>query len=282
MKRVAFDWIARGSCRHPEAMTIAGGSLCAADFPALVGVIRHPDAGTLLFDTGYDEAFLRATRRWPERFYRLATPVDFAGAEDWNAWLAHHGIDAADITGVIISHFHGDHVAGLHRLAGVPVYCARAGLARLRAGGRLSRVTQGLLSDLAPPETEGRARFFEDAPVIALPSAFGPLSDGRDILGDGSLIAVELPGHCPGHWGLALRDQHDRHVFLAADAAWSGRAIETCTPPPRLTTALLGDTRAYRQTLMQLHLARAANTDLAVLPSHCAASAAAYRSGHDG
>ncbi len=277
MKRVGFDWIARGSTRHPEIMTLNGGSLCPADFPAMVGVIRHPDAGILLFDTGYDAAFLRATQPWPERLYRIATPVDFAGGEDWTAWLTASGVDAGDIKGVILSHFHGDHVAGLHQVPNTPIYCARAGLEGLRRGGRLRRVTQGLLGDLAPSDTERRARYFEDAPAIALPTAFGPLTEGRDILGDGSLIAVELPGHCQGHWGLAFRNLKDRYVLLAADAVWSGKAIAQCRPPPRITTALLGHTRTYRETLGRLHRAQANNTDLAILPSHCAVSAAAYR-----
>ncbi|HEX8661570.1 MAG TPA: MBL fold metallo-hydrolase [Brevundimonas sp.] len=258
-------------------MTLQGGSLCAATFPAMVGVIRHPEAGTLLFDTGYDAAFMRATRQWPERLYRLATPVDLGGDGDRDSWLASQGVAASEITGVIVSHFHGDHVAGLPGFPGAPLYCARAGLERVRSGNRLQRVFQGLLGDLVPPDVEARARYFEDAAAAALPAAFAPITEGRDLLGDGSLLAVELPGHCPGHWGLALRTHEDRHVLLAADAAWSGGAIATCTPPPRLTTAFLGDTGPYRQTLALLHQTSLRNPGLAILPSHCAASAAAFR-----
>jgi glyoxylase-like metal-dependent hydrolase (beta-lactamase superfamily II) len=278
MKRVGFSWIARGSCRHPEIMTLRGGSLRPVDFPAMVGVIRHPDAGVLLFDTGYDPAFLAATRPWPERLYRLATPVRFEAQDLWPAWLERAGVAADEIRGVIISHFHGDHVAGLHNLRNTPVHCAAAGLERLRGGSRLQRVSQGLLEGLVPADIDRRARFFEDAPVVALPSAFAPLDEGRDILGDGALLAVELPGHCPGHWGLALRTGADRFVLLAADAAWSGKAISQCRPPPAITTALLGDTAGYRATLERLHRAGQNNRDLAILPSHCATSAAAFGS----
>ena len=277
MMRVGFSWVARGACRHPEWMTFRGGSLCPVDFPAMVGIIRHPHVGVLLFDTGYDTAFLEATRRWPERLYRLATPVDLDGEDEWGTWLSTQGLAASDIAGVIISHFHGDHVAGLGRIADVPVYCARAGLERVRSGGRFRRVTQGLLSDLAPPSVERRARYFEDAAAVPLPPAFDPFETGRDLLGDGSLIAVELPGHCHGHWGLALRTETDRDVLLAADATWSERAIRSCTPPPRLTTALLGETHKYRETLSRLHQATVRNPSLAILPSHCAVAANAFR-----
>ncbi|MWV28922.1 MBL fold metallo-hydrolase [Aurantiacibacter rhizosphaerae] len=273
MIRVGLQWIARGACTHPEVMTISGGSLCAVEFPAMVGVIRHPTRGMFLFDTGYDPAFIAATRPFPERLYRWTTPVRIGEDAEWQTWLAAHDIAESEIAGTIISHFHGDHVAGLGNLAHVPVYCARAGLSQLRSSGRFARVRRGLLAALVPPEVDTQARFFEDAPACQLPSAFAPFREARDILGDGSLLAVELPGHCAGHWGLALITEAGQPVLLAADAVWSGQSITQHRPPPRITTALLGDTRRYRQTLDLLSRASKNNGELAILPSHCAASA---------
>jgi len=272
---VSFDWIARGSCRHPEAMTITGGSLCPVTFPAMVGVIAHPERGIILFDTGYDPAFITATAHFPERLYRWATPVNIGADAQWQAWLAAHGIAEGDLAGTIVSHFHGDHVAGLGNLAHLPVWCARAGLDDLRTAGRWLRVRKGYLAQCVPADLQ--THFFEEAPEIALPAAFAPFASGRDILGDGSLIAVPLPGHCPGHWGLALCTGEGRFVLLAADAVWNGASISNRRPPPRITTALLGDTRNYLATLDLLHRAATRNGDLAILPSHCARSAAAFR-----
>lgn len=282
MTRVGFRWLERGSCRHPEAMTITGGSLCAIDFPALVGVIAHPARGIFLFDTGYDPAFINATRPFPERLYRWTTPVSLGAEQEWRTWLAAHDIAEGEIAGTIISHFHGDHVAGMRHLADRPVYCARAGLTELRRPGRLARVRRGLLPALVPHSMDVQARFFEDAPARPLLDAFAPFVEGRDILGDGSLLAVELPGHCAGHWGLAFVTEADQPVLLAADAVWSGRSIAERRPPPRITTALLGDTRGYRATLDLLSQAAAANAELAILPSHCAESARRFRGGNAG
>ena len=99
---------------------------------------------------------------------------------------------------------------------------------------------------------------------------------------EGSLLAVELPGHCVGHWGLAFVTDHGQSVLLAADAVWSGKAIAERRPPPRLTTALLGDTRRYRATLDLLNAAARENVELAILPSHCATSARIFRGGDAG
>jgi len=242
----------------------------------MVGLIRHPDRGTYLFDTGYDAAFLTETASFPERLYRWTTPVTIGPDLEWNAWLSDQGVVPADVAGVIISHFHGDHVAGLRHLSGRPVHCSRDGLASVREAGRLRSVSRGLLAGLVPLDCDRRATFFEDTREVPLPAEFAPFASGRDILGDGSLLAVELPGHCPGHWGLALRNREDRPILLAADAAWSTRAIEECRPPPRLTTSLLGDTRRYRATLERLHRAHTGNRELLILPSHCARGAAYF------
>lgn len=277
MTRVSLSLLGCGRCRHPEAMTRRGASLCAADFPAIVGLIRHPSEGLILFDTGYDPAFFDATRSFPERLYRWATPVRLDAGESAAEQLARLGHAADEVRRIILSHFHGDHVAGLHNFPGARIHCSRTGLATTGSGGRFARVRRGLLPALVPWDVDRRATFFEDGPFVDLPDMFAPFARGADLIGDGSLIAVELPGHCPGHWGLALRLEDDRRVFLIGDAAWSIGAVEALAPPPALTTALLGDTGSYRATLADLNrLSARAGDDVAILPAHCPVAAARF------
>ena len=268
LKRTALEVVACGHCRHPAAMTMRGASWRVVDFPALVGVIRHPDAGLILFDTGYDPAFLAATRAFPERLYRLATPMHLAPGQSAVEQLAARGIAADDVRHVVISHFHGDHVAGLHNFPNARLHCARAGVRDLRARGRFGGARRGLLPALIPDRIDDAA-FFEDAPAVDLPDAFRPFERGADLLGDGSLIAVALPGHCPGHWGLALRRADDRPAVMGADAAWSIAAIERDAPPPAPVARLLGDAAAGRCTLHALHRLHRERPDTVLLPSHC-------------
>jgi glyoxylase-like metal-dependent hydrolase (beta-lactamase superfamily II) len=275
--RCAVHLLRAGSCRHPEAATLRGGSLCPVDFPALAALILHPTEGPILFDTGYDPAFLRATRRWPERLYALVTPVTLGTGEPASEQIATFGLKPNDIGAVVLSHFHGDHVAGLPAFPRARIYCASAGLDQLRRVGRWGATRQGLLPALAPPDTEARAHFFEDLPQRVLPRDLLPLATGADLFGDGSLLAVELPGHCPGHWGLAVRGDDDRLRLFVGDAAWSLRAIRENRPPPILTTALLGRTAPYRRTLADLHALQARAPEVILVPSHCREAAAAAR-----
>lgn len=273
MKRTTLRVMECGRCRHPEAMTMKGASWKVVDFPSLVGVIRHPVEGVILFDTGYDPAFLAETAKMPERLYAIVTPVILEPGRSAVERLAAMGIGPDDVSHIVISHFHGDHVAGLARFPNARLHCSRAGLADVNAHGRIGQVRRGILSGLIPDRIDGAA-FFEDAPILNLPTDFLPFERGADILGDGSLVAVDLPGHCPGHWGLALRMEDDRHVMMVADAAWSITAIERNASPPALTAAMLGDARLHRRTLCALHQLHARKGETVLLPSHCAKAAA--------
>lgn len=281
MIRCQVHLLQAGSCRHPEAMARLGAPWTPAVFPALAVLVIHPKIGPVLFDTGYDPAFFAATAAFPERFYRWATPVDLPDQAAVADQLHRFGIGRADIQAIVISHFHGDHVAGLHAFPDADIFCARAGLSEITSRSRWGRVRRGLLSGLLPDDIQSRARFFEDTSPIALGAEMSPFDAGADLFGDGSLIAVPLPGHCPGHWGLAVTGEDDRKHFFVADAAWSRRAVRDNCPPPRVTTALLGRTDDYRRTLSQLHHLAGRNTDVLITPSHCpeAAAAAAAQDG---
>lgn len=269
MKRCRVHVLRAGACSHPAVMTRRDAGLAPAVFPALAALIVHPDEGPMLFDTGYDPAFFAATEPFPERVYRWATPVTLAPDQAVADQLPAFGFAPDDIRAVVVSHFHGDHVAGLSRFPKARIFCARAGLTRVRRKGRFARVRQGLLAALAPADVDARAVFFEDRPPVALGPDMAPFETGADLLGDGSLLAVQLPGHCPGHWGLLVRQTDDRTRFLIADAAWSSGAVRDDVPPPRLTTALLGQTGPYRETLNGLHRLWARNPEVIVTPSHC-------------
>jgi glyoxylase-like metal-dependent hydrolase (beta-lactamase superfamily II) len=250
-------------------MTRRDAGLAPAVFPALAALIVHPDEGPMLFDTGYDPAFFAATEPFPERLYRWTTPVSLAPGEAVADQLPAFGFGPEDIRAVVVSHFHGDHIAGLTRFPNARIVCARAGLAQVQRKGRVDRVRRGVLAALAPADIAARAVFFEDRPQVPLGPDMAPFETGADLLGDGALLAVQLPGHCPGHWGLLVRQDDDRTRFLIADAAWSSGAVRDDAPPPRLTTALLGETGPYRGTLNALHRLWARNPELLVTPSHC-------------
>jgi hypothetical protein len=79
---IELEWqlLETGHCLHPEMSSRIGGSWRACEFPAFVALVRHPQQGWVLFDTGYGQAFHDATRRMPESLYRRVTPVSWLEA----------------------------------------------------------------------------------------------------------------------------------------------------------------------------------------------------------
>lgn len=268
MKRVGLTMIQCGKCKHPKAMTMQGASWSITEFPSLVGVIRHPNLGIILFDAGYAPSFLKATKSLPEAIYRWTAPVTLNRGESAAEQLQDMGIHPNDVRHIVISHFHGDHVAGLADFPNAKLHCSLEGLKDMTARNRLSRIRRGMLLNLIPASIT-QANFFEHDKISNTPSELSAFPQGADVLGDGSLIAIPLPGHCPGHWGLSFRIEDGRTVLLAADAAWSVDAIESGTPPPTLTMKLLGNPPEQMETLGKL-MSMASQKNLAILPSHCA------------
>lgn len=261
-----------GHCRHPECLALRGGAWRSAEFPALVGLILHPDAGAILFDTGYSEHFLHATARLPERLYRWTTPVVLPDSECLQPQLARHGIAMHEVRAVFASHLHADHIAGLRDLPHSAIWCSDAALRFAQSGSRVSRLRKATLRELLPDDFAARYRALEALSPCALPGAWAALGDGYDLLGDGSLRAVPLPGHARGHYGLLLRHEDDREHLLAGDATWRVDADGTARAPAWPTRLLSDDWATQHATLSKLQQALDTDGGRCVLPSHCADS----------
>jgi len=268
MPELGWRILEAGFCRHPEFSTRRDGRWKVCEYPALVTLLEHPTFGHMLFDTGYSHHFMTATDPFPERVYRCVTPVNLGQGQSVLEQLPHLGLSAADIRHVFVSHFHGDHVGGLPDFPHARIFCAQEAWADLNARSRVSRVRVGLLAALCPPDILTRGTFLETLPAAALPPEFAPFTAARDLFGDGSALAVPLPGHAAGHWGLAFRSK-GKWVFLLGDAAWSSAALRAGSPPPRLTTAWLGDTQVYRDTFDALHRLAVGNSGVVLVPAHC-------------
>jgi glyoxylase-like metal-dependent hydrolase (beta-lactamase superfamily II) len=253
--------LSSGFCVFPEAVARRGARWAPARFPAGFALLVHRQHGPVLFDTGYGHRFVDATRHLPNVLYALITPTTIPSADE--AWhqLRTMGISESDVRTVVVSHFHADHIAGLRDFPLARIVCSQAGWTSVRRLDGIHALMKGFLNDLVPPNVEQRIQFVEELQTAPLPAAMGRL-------GDGSVLVVPLPGHATGQIGLFLPRSTRGPLFLVADAAWSPRAIATCTPPPRITTAVLGDTHTYRTTLARLNALQHTFPDLTVVPSH--------------
>lgn len=275
MMRVRLDLMEVGSCRHPACMVTGRPGLASIRFPALVARITHPTRGIFLFDTGYGGALDKA-RDPVARAYRRLLPYRLEPGQACLHQLQAAGIDRGDVRGIILSHLHPDHAGGLLDFPGIPVHLSRDALATLDIPGLAARARLGLIADLFPADLAARALPVESC-LTSTVSGWPLLAEGADLLGDGSLIALPLPGHAPGHIGLRLVTESGREVLLAGDAAWLSVAIRDGLEPLAPARAFLHDYPAYRRTLLGLQALGRARPDLAIVPSHCADAIQALR-----
>ncbi len=261
-----------GRCRHPEWVTIRGGRFRAMDFPALAALIVHPSAEAILYDTGYADHFAAATERFPGRLYRWLTPIRLPEAEQLTRQLRAFGIAAGEVSRVLISHLHADHVAGLRDLPRARFAALEADVAghlgpRAYSGFRALR--RGVLPALLPTDFGARLDLVDASPAVDLGPAWAPFSRGFDLIGDGSLIGIPLPGHSPAQLGVLLRTTDDAQILLAADSCWSARAWREQRLPSLLARPLFADWNDYKTTLAGLKTVATHNPDLRIVPSHC-------------
>lgn len=241
-----------GYCTHSGCMALKGASLRVCKFPARAWLLECHDKRWLL-DTGYANHFYDHTRSGIIRFYRTVTPVYFDSKDALVMQLKGEGIQARDIDGIIISHFHGDHIAGLRDFPQAKFICSGEGWRQTRHLRGIAALRKAFVRGLMPEDFESRVSFYEGFEASPLPEELSVLGKGYAVPGSQKqILIVPLPGHAAGHLGLCvLSDQG--WILLAGDAAWSPTNYRELRGPAKLVNLIMDDSRAYYETLDKLH-----------------------------
>jgi glyoxylase-like metal-dependent hydrolase (beta-lactamase superfamily II) len=233
-------------------------------FESVFVVLEHDRHGIHLIDTGYSPWFIDATRPFPQRIYRWTTPVHLAG--DAASILASRGVRPDDVRSIFISHFHGDHIAGLRHFERARYVYRREAHQSLMSQGAVRQVCHGFLPRLLPDDFVRRGVAIEENAFGAGPEPFAGFRV-HDYWGDGELLLVDLPGHAPGHMGFAFRAVGERFLYIA-DAAWDMEAMLDGRALPVASRWLQHSAKVYGETQETLRRF-ASRTDWLVVACHC-------------
>lgn len=250
-------------------------------FPAGWTLIEHETQGWILFDCGYGACARTAMRSGLRWVYSQVVGVCCPAHGDASALLAARGIAASDISLVVISHFHPDHVGGLRAFSAAR-FVAHADAWRTMCRGPLARLHAQVWRELLPDDFESRLQLLEAFGSVALEGDIASFGRGHDLLGDGSISVLPLPGHAAGQIGLALRVEGER-VLLVADAFWRREQLDSPRSLPWITRLLATHRNAdYERTITALRKFRDANPQAWIIPAHCAATFVDWQRAHPG
>lgn len=213
------------------------------------GLIFHPTAGPVLIDTGYTPEALSGDRRgWMLRLYGALLKPELNAAEQLLPVLRRFGASADDIRTVIVTHFHADHISGLSLFRNARFIANDAAWARVKARTPRQNLRHGVFTELFPVDFQARLDGLSAKQQIA---ARGDIPGGADLFGDGSVIAIDLPGHADGQFGLLLNGL-ERPLLYAVDVQWLVRALIESRTPGFPATLIAEDAAAIEPTSAML------------------------------
>ena len=181
------NWFANAST---ETLAAAGDPIRAG---ANVWLVRSKDR-LILIDTGSGKLY--------------ADSIPTVGKLD--ALLAAEGINKNDITDIVITHMHGDHIGGLMRPDAGGFSKAKIHMAE----AEWTYWTNPELVNQVPDEMKDTIKLTQ---AIAAPIAdrVTTYADKTDL--GGGLNLVSLPGHTPGHSGVRISDGGEE-LLIVGDA----------------------------------------------------------------
>jgi glyoxylase-like metal-dependent hydrolase (beta-lactamase superfamily II) len=175
--------------------------------PIFAYLIEHPE-GLILVDTG--DTARKSDRGYLPRLSpnRLSRDVRVAPEEEVGPQLNAMGIRSKDLRTVVMTHLHHDHTGGLRHFPHSRILAAADGL-------RVAR-RRGVLAGAVPKTWP---IWFDPEPLEFSGPPVGPFSRSAPLTRDGSILAVETPGHMVGHVSIRARSEGLTYV-LAGDLTY--------------------------------------------------------------
>lgn len=257
-----------GHCMAKANHAVKGDASINIKFHALFGLIKHPEMGWILFDTGYTERFYEATKSFPNKLYALTTKVNITKTDEVKQQLKSNGILPEDITHIIISHFHADHIGGLKDFENATIYCSKLAYRQVQKTSNQFAFAKGILKDLILENIEKRLRFIENISQAVEDDIFGIK---YDLFNDKSIYIYLLPGHAAGQIGIFIQTNITKY-FLIADACWNERAFKNDALPSPIVRLFFDSWSDYKGSIKKIKLFHEKYPEVIIIPTHCETS----------
>jgi glyoxylase-like metal-dependent hydrolase (beta-lactamase superfamily II) len=223
-------------------------------------LVEHPEATFLIDPSVCEDVGRRVLSEMPTLLRKAVEPP--SGIVPVQHMLTEVGLGPTDIAFALPTHLHWDHVSGLLDLPGLEIKAHD--VEWQWAMGTSVAPAPGVRASLMDRPFETYE--LDGPPVLTF-------TRSHDLLGDGSVLLVDLGGHSPGSVGVLLRTVRGP-VLIAGDAAWNSAQIDDIRQKAGFPGCLVDDDR--RETFRTLHRLHAVRHSVTILPTHDHAATSAY------
>jgi len=230
----------------------------AATVPCPAYLIRHPNAGAILVDTGLHPSIATDGK---ENFggagVRFGHPALESG-KDVPSRLRERGLDPGEVPIVVMTHMHIDHTSAISEFPNSTFVLSEKEWESAATGPRpLLNGYRRVHFDYA---FDYRTIDFNRNGGIDSYSSFGRTFD---LFGDGSLRLAYTPGHSAGHMSV-IAHLAKRDFVIGGDATYTAAQLDGDAPlAPRPF-----DEHNYKRSLQELKLFKRQYPDAIVTPGH--------------
>lgn len=199
------------------------------DVPVYCLYVKHPN-GNFMFDLGCTS--INKTDDWPEH---LKNTFSYScGKEDSiEAQLKSLSVSPLDISTVILSHLHFDHIGNIELFKHADVYVPKEDF--MHAMSLIHMSTE-------PSSHKSYIKKLIETPV----KQYHLIENDIDFLP--SVEIVTLPGHTPGILGLVLHLENDGTLIFPSDSSY---LADNYGPPAKLPSNIY-DSRAYMHSIEKI------------------------------
>ncbi len=208
-----------GTMKLPETMLMGGEQVSRGfvEMPFLALAGYHAEHGVVLVDAPYGH-------EGPKNIGSLVGTLLGASLMDFEpAWsvvprLEAMGYRASQVDHVLMTHMHYDHTGGMKEVGHATFHVSREEWNTATTVGAFDGLLKGYaISDYRA--LHAKMSYFDSQ------RSYRMEEQGIDIFGDGSVLAISLPGHTRGHTGYLFRLGDGREIFHVGDAVYDLRQI---------------------------------------------------------
>jgi N-acyl homoserine lactone hydrolase len=249
-----------GWMRAPRAVFFDSPSYDLIHLPFMSAVAFHRDHGPILVDAPYG---LEGPKNVGAMLDLLLRRGGMRFEEQWSIVprLEQLGFRAADVSHILMTHLHYDHTGGMKTLCHADFHASMTEWDfAVSLPPRRARIKGYVPEDYRA--IRPRMNLVEEVPLI------GDDVQGVDVLGDGSIEMIALPGHTIGQVGYRFNMTDGRRIFHVGDAAFSLDQIKAGINFGFFPRKVAYDLEQAVSTLEALRAYHRANPDDVLVSSH--------------